>query len=250
MFNRRIIAFTTFAFLLLFIVGIDAYAGQKSRSGSYQGRQTSGTWQQNINRSPGHAERTTTWQNERGQGSRVSERNWSKESGTGSYSSTATRADGKTTSRQGTVTKTGPGAYTVDGTRTGANGKVMEVDKSITRNPDGSRAVHSVTTGPEGETRTVDSTVRKTEQGRSVTGTYSASGGKSGAFESNVNRTDNGVVKQQSVTNQDGQTWQRGIKRTREGGTVGREVTVTNPQGGTRTYNESVTVNPPAPAGN
>lgn len=150
MFNRPIIAFTTAAFLLLFLFSLDAFAGQKSRSGNYQGRKTSGTWQQNVNRSPGHAERTTTWQNERGQGSRVSERNWNKQSGTGSYSSTTTRADGKRTSRQGTVTKTGPGAYTVEGTCTGANGRVTEVDKSITRNPDGSRAVHSVATGPEG----------------------------------------------------------------------------------------------------
>lgn len=247
MFNR-IIAFTTASWLLLFLVGMDAFAGQKSRSGSYQGRQTSGTWQQNGNRSPGHAERATVWQNERGHGSRVSERTWNKESGTGSYSATTTRADGKTSSRQGTVTKTGPDAYTVEGTRTGANGKVVEIDKNITRNPDGSRTVHSVTTGPEGGTRTSDSTVRKTEQGRSVTGTYATSGGKSGAFESHVTRTDNGVVKQQSVTNQDGQSLQRGIHRTREGGTIGREVTVTNPQGGTRTYTESVTVNPPTPA--
>lgn len=65
-----------------------------------------------------------------------------------------------------------------------------------------------------------------------------------------MTRTDNGVVKQQSVTKPDVQTWQRGIHRTREGGTVGREVTVTNPQGGIRTFTESVTVDPPAPAGN
>ena len=47
----------------------------------------------------------------------MSEKNWNKAAGTGSYSSTTTRADGKTTSRQGIVTKTGEGSYTVDGTR-------------------------------------------------------------------------------------------------------------------------------------
>ncbi len=249
MFSRRIIAFTTAAFLISFLVSLDALAGQKSRSGGYQGHRTSGTWQQQINRSPGQAERTTHWQNERGQGSRLAEKNWDRQSGTGSYSATTTRADGKTGSRQGTVTRTGPGTYTVEGTRTGTNGKTSEVEKTITRNPDGSRAVQSITTGPEGGTRTVDSTVRKTEQGRGVTGVYSTSGGKSGAFESNVTRTDNGVIKEQSATNPDGQSRQRSIQRLREGGTVTREVTLTDPQGGTRTWNESVTVNPRAPAG-
>ncbi len=47
----------------------------------------------------------------------MSEKNWNKAAGTGRYSSTTTRADGKTTSRQGTVTKTGEGSYTIDGTR-------------------------------------------------------------------------------------------------------------------------------------
>ena len=147
----------------------------------------------------------------------MSEKNWNKAAGTGSYSSTTTRADGKTTSRQGTVTKTGEGSYIVDGTRTGANGKVTDVDKTITRNPGGSSSVHSVYTGPEGKTKTVDRTIQKTEDGHNVTGTYSTSGGKSGSFESNVTRTESGVVKDQSLTNQDGNTWKRGIHRTREG---------------------------------
>lgn len=80
----------------------------------------------------------------------MSEKNWNKEAGTGSYSSTTTRTDGMTTSRQGTVTKTGEGSYTVDGTRTGANGKVTDVDKTITRDPGEPSSVHSVNTGPAG----------------------------------------------------------------------------------------------------
>ena len=116
----------------------------------------------------------------------MSEKNWNKAAGTGSYSSTTTRADGKTTSRQGTVTKTGEGSYIVDGTRTGANGKVTDVDKTITRNPGGSSAVHSVYTGPEGKTKTVDRTIQKTEDGHNVTGTYSTSGGKSGSYKRSI----------------------------------------------------------------
>jgi hypothetical protein len=123
------------------------------------------------------------------------------------------------------------------------------VDKSINRNPDGSTSVHSVYTGPQGRTKTVDSTIRKTEDGRRVTGSYSTSGGKSGAFESNVTRTESGVVKEQSRTDQDGQTWRRSIDRARDGDTVTRSVVVTNPKGETRSYSESVTVDKPA-AGN
>jgi len=202
-----------------------------------------------VTPAPGQVERSSTWQNERSQGSRVARKEWDRPAGTGSYSSTTTRAGGKTTSRQGTVTKTGEGSYTVEGTRTGPNGKVTEVDKNITKNPDGSTAAHSVATGPQGKTQTVDSTVRKTAEGRHATGTYSTSGGRSGAFESNVKRTESGVVKEQSRTNQDGRTWQRGINRTRSGDTVTRDTHVTSPRGQTRSYTESVTVDQP-PASN
>jgi hypothetical protein len=66
--------------------------------------------------------------------------------------------------------------------------------------------------------------------------------GKSGSFDSNVTRTETGVAKSQSVTNRDGHTWRRGIDRTREGGTITREVDVTNPKGQTRSRRGSVTV--------
>jgi len=44
MFNRRVLAFTTAFFLLIFLGSNGVLAGQKTRSGSYQGRKTSGTW--------------------------------------------------------------------------------------------------------------------------------------------------------------------------------------------------------------
>jgi hypothetical protein len=243
--TNRIIAFATAALLTLLFISLDASAGQKSRSGSYQGHKTSGAWQQEVNRAPGQADRSTTWQNDQGQGSRLSQKQWNQEAGTGSYSSTTTRTDGGTASRQGTVTKTGQGSYTLDGTRTGPNGRVTDVDKSINKNPDGTTSVHSAFTGPQGNTKTVDSATRKTEDGRNVTGTYSTNGGKSGSFESNVTRSESGVVKDQSLTNQKGRTWKRGINRTRDDATVSRDVTVTNPQDRTRSYSQSVTVNKP-----
>jgi hypothetical protein len=243
---KRTLAITMAAFLFLFLFQLQSFAGERSRSGSYKGRRTSGTWQQQTHRSRGHVERNTTWQNGRGQGSRASERNWSRETGTGSYSSTTNRANGRTSSRQGTVTKTGDGSCTLDGTRTTAKGKVIDVEKTFTKNPDGSRSLHSVYTGPEGQTRTVDSSLQKTDTGRSVTGTYSSSGGKSGSFESNLTHTESGVVKDQSRTHQDGETWQRNIHRNREGNTINRDVTVTDPQGATRSYTQSVELDEPA----
>jgi len=58
-----------------------------------------------------------------------------------------------------------------------------------------------------------------------------------------VTRSESGVVKDQSLTNQIGRIWKRGINRTRDDNTVSRDVTVTNPQNRTGSYTESVTVN-------
>lgn len=72
------------------------FAGQKSRSGSYRGRKSSGTFQQDINRSKGKVEKNTTWKNEKGQGSRTVDENWDKQTGTGSRSATTTNPEGQT----------------------------------------------------------------------------------------------------------------------------------------------------------
>ena len=58
---RRIIAFIMAVFMVVILARLDAFAGPKSRSGSYQGRNTGGTWQQNVTRTPGHVDRSTTW---------------------------------------------------------------------------------------------------------------------------------------------------------------------------------------------
>lgn len=234
--RKRFLDLSATTIVVLLLLHVDVFAGERSRSGSYQGRRTGGTWQQQIHRTRGHSDRSATWQNERGQGSRMTERKWNREAGTGSYASTTNRANGRHTSREGTVTRTGEGAYAVEGTRTTAKGTVIDVDKTLVRNPDGSRSLHSVYTGPEGQSRTVDSALQKTGTGRSLSGTYSTSGGKSGSFASDVTRTESGVVKDQSRTNQDGQTWGRSMDRSREGSTVTRDVTVTDPHGGTRNY--------------
>jgi hypothetical protein len=247
---KRYATLTIVVFLVLLMCGLDAFAGQRTRSGSYQGRKASGSFQQQVNRSPGHVERTTTWQNQRGQGSRTQQRSWDRNSGTGNYSSSTTRTDGRTYSREGTVTRTGDNTYQVEGTRTGPNGRSAEVEKTLTRNEDGTRSVHSVVTGPEGQSRTTDRTIQKTEDGRSVTGTYATSAGKSGTFESTVVHGEDGTVKTQSLTNQDGRTWNRRVHRQRQGNTINRDVTVENPDGLTRTHSESVTFDTGGPSPN
>jgi hypothetical protein len=246
MVSKHIIRFIAAALCMLVFVVVDASAGGRVRSGSYQGRRSSGTWQQSVERAPGQVQRSTTWQNQRGQGSRVSSKDWNKESGTGSYSSTTTRANGQTASRQGTVTREGRGVYIVDGSRTGPNGKVTRVDRAVTRNSEGATSVHSVFTGAEGKSKSIDSTILRTEDGRTVTGTYATSGGKSGTFDSTVHRTENGLVKEQSRTNQDDKTWQREISRTYQDNAVNRQVIVTSPLGQTRGHTGSVTVDRPA----
>lgn len=245
--SKQIIRSIAVTFLVLSFVVAEVSAGGRVRSGSYQGPRSSGTWQQRVERTPGQVQRSTTWQNQRGQGSRVSTKYWNKESGTGDYSATTTLGNGRTLSRQGTVTRNGQGSYTVDGTRTGPNGKVTNVKKTLARNADGSTAVHSAYTGPQGKTKNIDSTIQRTAQGRAVSGTYATSGGKSGTFDSKVTRTENGLVKEQSLTNQDGRNWHRNIIRTRQGNTITRQAEVTNALGQTRSHTSSATVDTSVP---
>ena len=146
---KKWIAIPAIGVMVVFFSQFQAQAGGRSRSGSYQGRYSSGTFQQQVNRSAGQAEHRITWQNQNGQGNRISSRQWNPESGSGSYSSTTTRANGKTSSRQGTVTHTGEGSYAVQGTRTGGNSNT-NVYRTRRENTY-TRRIR--VTGPDGQTR-------------------------------------------------------------------------------------------------
>jgi hypothetical protein len=220
----------------------NAQAGERTRSGKYQGKHSSGTFDTKVSREPGRLTKDTAWQNEKGQGARHMERNWDKEKGTGSYSSTTTNPDGKTTSRAGTVTRNEDGSLTQKVTVTGAQGKVTDLQRDMKKNEDGSRSVHSVYTKPNDETVTVDKTIKKTDTGRDVTGNYSSSTGKSGTFQSSSNVSEGKRTTSQSLTNQDGKTWKRNIDTAKEGDTINRTVTTTNPEGETKTFTQSVTL--------
>ncbi len=230
---KAILAGTVGSLVLLASFSHPADAGVRERSGTYEGKWSNGAYQKKVSRKPGALNKTTTWQNQRGEGSHVAGRNWDKEAGTGSYSSSTTLANGKTFSREGTVTRAENG-YVKQGTITGPQGKTTIVDKNVVKNEDGSRTINSAYTGPEGKVLTTQSTVQKTDDGRLVTGTYSTSGGKSGTYTSEVSREGGVITKEQSVTNVEGKTWDRAVTTTHEPGHVEREVTTTNPSGKTR----------------
>ncbi len=69
-------------------------------------------------------------------------------------------------------------------------------------------------------------------QGKHSSGTFQSSSALSGG-----QKTTN-----QSLTHQDGKTWQRQIETAKEGETINRTVTTTNPEGKTNTFTQSVTL--------
>lgn len=221
-----------------------ALAKKRAASGSYTGKHGgAGTFQKETSREPGKKTGATKWQNERGEGSRQSERTWNKETGSGTYSSSTTNAAGKTWERSGALTKTGENTVAASGTFTGPQGKVVDVNKTITKTGDGSRTVESTYTGPEGNTVSADKTVQRTGDGRTVTGQYSTSGGKSGTFASGVTGDGSGGWDRHSeVTNQDGETLAQDVDVTKDGNTYTRTVTNTTPSGESKTGTGTLTV--------
>lgn len=228
------------------VTTIFSWAREIKRSGAYQGRNGSGTFQQNISRSKGQVTRNATWQNEKGgEGTRQSQGNWNKQSGTGSYSASTAYPGGKTTSRNGSVVRNTDGTYTQDGTITGPKGNTATVNRDISKNDDGSRSISAVYTNQNGKTLTVDKDIQKTEEGRKATGAYQTNTGKSGSFESNSVTAGNVTTTNRSLTNQDQRTWKRDIETTKAEGSVTQDITTTNPDGKTDTYTRSVTLDPP-----
>jgi hypothetical protein len=240
--NRVLV--TIVCFMAFILVAGQVFAGERSRSGTYKGKKTSGTFQRSTQRSPGKASRTTTWQNENGQGIRHSDANWNKESGAGDYSSKTDLANGKTVERQGAVKRNGKGSYSQDGTITGPRGKTTQVDRTSLKNEDGSRSVSAAYTNEAGETLDVAKTIQRTDTGRVVEGTYETSTGKSGTIGSTRTLSEGQTSTQRTLTNQDGKTWKKDIETTREGNTITQGVTTTNPKGEVNSFTRSETSAP------
>src|ERR1051325_807382 len=102
------------------------HARAKQRTGTYDNSNGgSGTFDSTTTRSKGELQRNGSWTNQDGQtGSRSLDRKWDKSTGTGTVSASATGVDGKTETREGTLTKNADGSVASQGTITGANGKV------------------------------------------------------------------------------------------------------------------------------
>jgi len=105
----------------IFILPLHAYAGE--RSGSYQGKKGSGTY----------------------------ERNWSKESGTGTATRTRTNQQGKTATINKSYDKNDDGTVSVTGTRNGYNGRTQTMNNTITKTEDGHTSDKTYT-GQDGRT--------------------------------------------------------------------------------------------------
>ena len=189
-----------------------------SRSGSYQNSKGgSGTFNQTTVRSPGQVTREGTWTNQNnGVGQHEGLRTWDKTTGTGTVSASTTRPDGKTTSRTGTIAKTGDNTFHNEGILTGANGKQA----------------------------TYDTTTTKTDSGRSTTGTVTGPQGNQRTLNSEVSKLGNGETSRDTtLTGANGKTFEREVDtKINPDGTGTRTVEVTKADGSTETRTETFTV--------
>ncbi len=170
------VLFVVTIFALVFGINRIAFAKEKQRSGTYQTRKNSGTYQQKISRQSNKSNITTTWQNQSGNaGSRDAVRKWNADKGTFSFSSSTTLA----------------------------GGEKIKSEREITRNKDGSFSIESKYSTSSGKSISIERTVQKLGNGIYSTGTYKTGSGKSGAFQTSASVSDNSIVKTQTLVNQD-----------------------------------------------
>jgi hypothetical protein len=139
------------------------------RKGSYSTSDgASGTGSSTTIISKGAANTRGTWTNAAGgKGTWLSEHNWNRSTKTGTFSGSATRPNGATSSWQGTSARTAPGVISSGGTITLANGKVQTFKSTDTRVAPGSWDKQQVITTASG--KTIDRTVDTTASGGNVT---------------------------------------------------------------------------------
>lgn len=217
----KLVAACMLAAVILSFVNVTSAAEPRTktrtRSGTYQtSKGDSGTFSSTTTRSPGHEESGRTWTNQNGgTGTRQSEKTWDKSTGTGTFSETTTRPDGKTTSREGTTTKTGDHTFQSQGTFTRADGK----------------------------TGTVQSTTTKTDAGRETQGTITGPNGKQSTFTTEVTHSPGETNRSTVVTGPNGKTSERVVDTHLNGdGTGIRTIEVTKPDGTTESRTEAFTV--------
>jgi hypothetical protein len=215
----------------LIISANSAFAAAKThirtRTGTYQNSNgKSGTFTDTTTHSPGETQRQDSWTNQDGKtGTHESTRTWDKTTGTGTVSSSTTLPDGKTSSRTGTIAKTGDNTYESKGTVTTPNGKVATYDAVTTKTATG-RTTQDTITGPNGKQTTVNSTVTKEGKGE--------------------------VERATTITGPNGKTEQKNVEtKVNPDGSGTRTVQITKPDGTTETRTENfTTTSTPAPTTN
>lgn len=219
--SHKLVAACMLAAVILSYVSISSAAEPRpktrTRTGTYQSSKgTSGTFSSSTTRTPGKEETNRTWTNQNGgTGTQQSEKTWDKSTGTGSYSGTTTRPDGKTTSREGTTTKMDDHTFQSQGTITRADGK----------------------------TGTVQSTTTKTDTGRQTQGTVTRPGGKQSTIDTQVTHTAGETNRSTTVTGPNGKSSERVVDTHLNGdGTGVRTIEVTKPDGTTESRSETFTV--------
>jgi hypothetical protein len=134
-----------------------------NRNGSYStSLGASGTGSSSTTVSKGAASTKGSWTNAAGgKGTWLSKRNWNKSTQSGTFSGSATRPNGATSTWQGTSTRTAPGVFSSGGTITLANGKQETFKSTDTRVAPGTWDKQQVLTTANGKTidRAVDTTV-------------------------------------------------------------------------------------------
>jgi len=224
------------------------------RSGSYENRFGNGTFSQNVNRSPGSANGSTTWTNANGsQGSHTFNNTWDSSTGTGTHQSSTTLANGKTTSSQGTAAKTDNG-YTYTGIATGPKGNTTDVSKTVTTSK-GTRIADTTYTNPvTGKNSTVDRMTTYANGSKQISTTAASPNGKTAISNQDFTKSASGYSQTGTVTGPNGSvsTDNRNVSYIQNSdGTITRTMTgsVTGPHGNTtpignsETYNKSYTPN-------
>jgi hypothetical protein len=134
-----------------------------NRKGSYSSSTgATGTGASTTTLTKGAASTKGSWTNAAGgKGTWQGQRNWNRATQSGTFSGSATRPNGATSTWQGTTTRTAPGVFSSGGTITLANGKQETFESTDTRVAPGTWDKQQVITTASGKTidRTVDTTV-------------------------------------------------------------------------------------------
>ena len=221
-----------------------AFAGQphtRTRTGTYQdSKGNSGTTTSSTTRSPGSRDHTATWTNQNGQtGTHTSDSTWNKTTDTGTFSSGTTLTNGKSESRQGTITETAPNSYKIQGTNTGFNGKTSSFDLNKTKTDTGSSTTGTIT-GPKGGVSTLNSTTTKNENGYTKDTSITGPNGGQTKIDTSLTKTPGETVKNKEVTGPNGKTDDRTVDtKYNPDGSGTRTIENTGPDGKTYTRTET-----------